>query len=130
MFVLTFLVLQEKCLIRKLRLIPKFIMSQTGKQIITMYVLPNISRGTGNQTMKFSQLIEYNMRNIFLEQSYIKCDQETLPRPFRKKSKLSISLDEKFYAFCFYYMSKLRFIKIYWNYWADHLLLPRIKFFK
>ena len=113
MFVLTFLVLQEKCLIRKLRLIPKFIMSQTGKQIITMYVLPNISRGTGNQTMKFSQLIEYNMRNIFLEQSYIKCDQETLPRPFRKKLKLSISLDEKFYAFCFYYMSKLRFIKIY-----------------
>ena len=30
-----------------------------------------------NQTMKFSQLIEYNMRNIFLEQSCIKCDQET-----------------------------------------------------
>ena len=51
--------------------------SQTGKQIITMYILPNISRGTGNQTMKFSQLIECNMRNIFLEQSYIKCDQET-----------------------------------------------------
>ena len=77
MFVLTFLVLQEKCLIRKLKLIPKFMTSQTGKQIIRMYILLNISRGTGNQTMKFSQLIEYNMRNISLEQSCIKCDQET-----------------------------------------------------
>ena len=28
------------------------------------------------------QLIEYNMRNIFLEKSYIKCDAETIPDPF------------------------------------------------
>ena len=33
----------------------------------------NISRIRGNQTMKFGQLIEYNMRNIFLEKSYAKC---------------------------------------------------------
>ena len=26
----------------------------------------------GNQTMEFGQLIEYNMRNIFLEKSYTK----------------------------------------------------------
>ena len=30
-------------------------------------MLPNISRSDGNQTMKFGQVIEYNMRNIFVE---------------------------------------------------------------
>ena len=44
--------------------------------------------------MKFEQLTEYNLRNIFLEESYTKCGGETLPRPFLKKSKLSISLDQ------------------------------------
>ena len=44
--------------------------SQAGQQIhihnaITIYTFPNISRGKSNQAMKFSQLIEYNMRNIF-----------------------------------------------------------------
>ena len=42
--------------------------------------------------MKFGQLIECNMRNIFLEKSYTKCDGETSPRPFSEKLKLSISL--------------------------------------
>ena len=31
------------------------------------YILPNISRSNGNQTMKFGQLINYNMRIIFIE---------------------------------------------------------------
>ena len=44
--------------------------------------------------MKFGQLIEYNMRNIFLEKSYTKYGGETIPRPFSKKSELSISLDQ------------------------------------
>ena len=39
--------------------------------------------------MKFGQLIEYN---IFIEKAYAKCGGETTPRPFSKKSKLSISL--------------------------------------
>ena len=43
--------------------------------------------------MKFGQLIEYNMRNIFLEKPYPKCSGETIPRSFSKKSKLNISLD-------------------------------------
>ena len=38
-----------------------------------IHKLPNISRVEGNQTMKFGQLIECNMRNIFLEKSYTKC---------------------------------------------------------
>ena len=44
--------------------------------------------------MKFSQLIEYNMRNIFAEKPYTKYRGETIPRPFSKKSKFSISLDQ------------------------------------
>ena len=57
--------------------------------------------------MKFVQLIEYNMRNIFIEISYTKCGRETILRPFSKNSKLSIYLwmnSLKFYAACFYYM--------------------------
>ena len=46
------------------------------------------------QTMKFCQLIEYNMKNVFVEKSYIKCAGETIPRPFSKKSELSTSLDQ------------------------------------
>ena len=38
-----------------------------------------------NQTMKFGQLIEYNMPNIFLEKSYTKYGGEASPRPFYKK---------------------------------------------
>ena len=44
--------------------------------------------------MKLDQLIEYNLRNIFLEKSYTIYGEETIPRPFFKKSKLSISLDK------------------------------------
>ena len=44
--------------------------------------------------MKFVQLIELNMRNIFVEKSYPKCDGETIPRPLSKKLKFSISLDQ------------------------------------
>ena len=56
-----------------------------------VHILPNISKSKGNQTMKFDQLIEYKMRNIFLEKSYTECG-EVSPRPFY--NKLSISLAE------------------------------------
>ena len=46
---------------------------QTGKWTISMHILPNISRRKGNQAVKFGQLIECNMRSIFLEKLYIKC---------------------------------------------------------
>ena len=39
------------------------------QKIITIYMLPNISRSKGNQTIKFGQIIEYNMKNIFFEKS-------------------------------------------------------------
>ena len=68
--------------------------SQPGKQIIAIHVLPYISRSKNNQTVKFGQLIEYNMRKIFLEKSYPKYGGQTSPELFSKKSKLSISLDQ------------------------------------
>ena len=44
--------------------------------------------------MKFGQLLEYNMRNIFVEKLYTRCAGETIPRPLSEKSKLSICLDQ------------------------------------
>ena len=41
--------------------------SQPGKQTIVIHILPNILRSIGNQTIKSGKLIEYNMRNIFLD---------------------------------------------------------------
>ena len=70
-------------------------MSQNGQQMFTMHVLLNVSRGKGNQIMKFGELIEYNMTNIFIEKSYTKYGEEASPRPFYKKLKISIYLDEQ-----------------------------------
>ena len=67
---------------------------QPWKQTITIHAFPNISRSKDNQTIKFGQLIECNMRNICLEKSYTKCGGETIPRLCSKKSKLSVSLDQ------------------------------------
>ena len=58
--------------------------SQPGKQTIATHMLPNIWSSKGNQTMKFDQLIEYNMINIFLEKSYTKCSGKTIPNPYLK----------------------------------------------
>ena len=58
---------------------------QTGQQIITIRIFPNISRSRGNQTMKFYLLIEYDLRNNFREKSCTKCDKNNGPRPFSKK---------------------------------------------
>ena len=79
---LEFLVVQKNGLIRKMRLILKFMMTQPGKQTIAIHILLN-TRSKDNQTMKFGQLIEYDMREIFL-----------VPRRFSKKSKMSIFLDQ------------------------------------
>ena len=55
---------------------------QPGKQAIVMHILPNILRIKDNQTIRFDQLIEYNMRTIILGKSYTKCVGESIPRPF------------------------------------------------
>ena len=62
--------------------------------------MSNTTRSKGNQTMKLGQLIESNMRNIFLEKSYkIKISKskyggESSPRLFSEKLKLVISLNQ------------------------------------
>ena len=68
--------------------------SKLGKETIAIHILASISRIQGSQAMKFGWLIEHNMRNISFEKPYTKCGVETIPRPYSKKSKLSISLDQ------------------------------------
>ena len=67
-------------------------MSRLGKETIVIYILPNISRSEGNQTMKFGQLIKYNMRNIFLEKLMATYGRQTIPRPFFKIEHISESI--------------------------------------
>ena len=66
----------------------------------------NISRGRGTQAMKLAQLIENNMRNIFLENSFAKCSGDTIPDPFLKnKNRTYLWINSlKFYTACFYSM--------------------------
>ena len=45
--------------------------------------------------MKFGQLMEHDMRNIFLEKSSTKWGAETYYRLFSKNAKLNISLDQQ-----------------------------------
>ena len=51
---------------------------------IKIRILSNISRRKINQTIKCGQLIEYNIRNIFVENTYLKYGGEANPRPFHK----------------------------------------------
>ena len=88
--------------------------SESGKQTIAMHILANISRSKGNQTMKFDQLT--NLILVFLKKSYAKCGGEAILIPFSKKSKLSISLNQKYKVLCsfmFLLHTKLRAIEIY-----------------
>ena len=80
-----------------------------------MHILPNIWRSKVNQTIKFGQLIERNMRKNFLEKSDTKCGGETSPRPFSENLKLRISLDQqsKVLYWLFLLYGKLRTIEIY-----------------
>ena len=97
-----FLVMQKNGLTRKLSLIV------TGQKVTKIQILPNISRSKGNQAMKFGHLIDYNKRKKFREKSCTRQGGKVSPRPFQKKSILSISLDPhpKISCSLFYCMSK------------------------
>ena len=56
--------------------------SSTGKQTITMHILPNISRSKGNRAMKFDKLVKYDMKDIFLEKPY---KRESREKPYKEK---------------------------------------------
>ena len=94
-FCLNFLLMYRNDLMKKIRLISNFMTSQAGQQTTVIHIFLNIQRSRGNQTIKFGQLIECNMTNIFLKKSYSKYYGETSPRLFSEKLKLSISLDQQ-----------------------------------
>ena len=58
--------------------------SQPGKQTIAIHTFPCIERSKCNQATKFGQLIEYNIKNIFLDNSSTKCGREAFPGPLLK----------------------------------------------
>ena len=79
--------------------------SQPGKQTVAIQIFPNISRSKGLQTMKFGQLIEYNMRNFFLENLYTQNVVENpLPDPLLKNQNRAYINSLRFYKDCLYYM--------------------------
>ena len=63
-------------------------------------MLPNILKSKGNQTMKVDQLIEYNMRNIFLEEIIHKTGGENGPS-FLLNPKFT-AVETKLQSTCFY----------------------------
>ena len=69
-------------------------MLQFGKQTIIIHILPIILKSEEYQTMKFGQLIECIITNIFVEKLYTEFGGETSYRPFPEKYKLSNSLDQ------------------------------------
>ena len=69
--------------------------SSTGKQIITLHMLPNISRSKGNQTMKSGQVTEYKMRNNCFEKSYTKWF-ETILIMFKLKQTRECAFKQNF----------------------------------
>ena len=102
----------ENGLIKKL-LVSKIVTSQTGKQIISIHKLSNVSKSIGNQIMTFGQFIEHNMRNIFLKKSVLV--ENTIPRPISENQNwayLGIN-SPKCYIGYSYSMSKLKTTKIY-----------------
>ena len=49
--------------------------SQPGEQTIAIHLSTSISKSKGSQAIKFGQLTEDNMKNIFLEKSYTNYSQ-------------------------------------------------------
>ena len=58
--------------------------SQPGEQTIAIHILPNMSRSKGNQAIKYGQLIEYYMKNIFVERSYTNVVEKLFPDLYLK----------------------------------------------
>ena len=86
------------------------------KEIFTTYTFPNISRSKSDQTMKFSHFIEYNMRNIFLQNHTQNGVEKAFPDPFiekKKKNQAYLWINNLKYKVRFYCMNKWRSTKIY-----------------
>ena len=51
------------------RLISEFMTSKSGKQILAIHILSNISINKDNQAIKLGQFKKHDGRNIFLQKS-------------------------------------------------------------
>ena len=102
--------------------------SQPGQKITIIHILPNISGSKGNQTIKFGQLIEYNMRNIFLEKSYTKYNGKVLKFVFIvcPSRGLPRYIKTKLLTTCFYLTYSLRTPIDY--HWFKNVLLELFSF--
>ena len=72
-------------------------------QTIIIHILPNISKSKDNQPMKFGQLIECNLRNIFLQNHAENEAERLVPDFFLKKALYKVKasgLHLSFHIFC------------------------------
>ena len=58
---------------------------------LTSRVLPNITRNKGNQAIEFDQLINYNVRNSFLQKSCRKREREREKERERERERETVS---------------------------------------
>ena len=89
----------------------------------------NISRSKGNQTMKFGQLLEYNMRNSFCWKILPKIRWRIYSQTYFYKieiENISGSMAKVLYS-SFLLCANLKSIEIKWNQAGHHLHLPYIK---
>ena len=77
---MTFCLCRKDGLVRKRRLISKFMTSQSGYPAIAIHIFPIISRSKSNQTLKFGQLIGYKKIYIFFFKNYKENKAERLVR--------------------------------------------------
>ena len=63
-----------------------------------MHILPNVSRSKSNQTTKFGQLVEYNMRNIFVENHTQNVLEKLFPDPYVKYQNWKVRVPLYSYA--------------------------------
>ena len=102
----------KNCLIQNPRLNSKFMRHRLENKKLQYTYSPSAE----NKTIKFGHLVEYNMRNNFLEKSYTKFDEEVLIRdPFIKNQNLAYLWinNVKCCKVCFCCMSNSEPTKIY-----------------
>ena len=99
-------------------------MSQPGYQTIKINILTIIWRSKGNQAMKFRQVIEYNLRNIVLQNSFrfFFKTQNVVKKLFRHPIRIEHISGSIFYSFIYFAF----FCKFedYWN-WLKLRFRPR-----
>ena len=90
-FCLGLLVMYKNGLIRKIRLISKFMTSHLSKLATAIHILPNISRSKDNQTMKSGQLIEWKKKTFLLKNHTQNMAEKLFPEPFLRNQNITVS---------------------------------------